>query len=107
MKGFQIKINDRDLSAGVNDIGMSYIFINCMDGVCRISVRGIDHAVGKKYIWAEEQIEFGQRVEFEFRDVDCVSPPIEESETEVISMDDIKLESYRRAKKFLKEEGLL
>ena len=45
MKGFNIKINGRALSAGVNDVGMSFIFLNCMDGECRITVRGVDHIV--------------------------------------------------------------
>lgn len=107
MKGFNIKINGRALSAGVNDVGMSFIFLNCMDGECRITVRGVDHIVGKQYVWAEEQMELGQKVEFEFRDVDSVSQPIEVSEAEVMSLDDIKLEAYRSAKKTLQEEGVI
>lgn len=107
MKGFNIKINGRALSAGVNDVGMSFIFLNCMDGECRITVRSVDHIVGKQYVWAEEQIEFGQKVEFEFSDVDSVSQPIEVSEAEVMSLDDIKLEAYSRAKKTLQEEGVI
>ena len=107
MKGFNIKINGRTLSAGVNDVGMSFIFLNCMDGECRITVRGVDRIVGKRYVWAEEQMELGQKVEFEFSDVDSVSQPIEVSEAEVMSLDDIKLEAYRRAKKTLLEEGVI
>lgn len=107
MKGFKIQINGRSLSVGVNDTGMSYIFLNCMDGECHISVRGVDHVAGKQYVWAEEQIEFGQYIEFEFTDIDSVSEPVKASETKVMSIDDIKLEAYRRAKRFLKEEGIL
>ncbi|MBO8477859.1 MAG: hypothetical protein IAB80_03055 [Bacteroidetes bacterium] len=107
MKGFNIKINGRTLSAGVNDVGMSFIFLNCMDGECRITVRGVDRIVGKRYVWAEEQMELGQKVEFEFSDVDSVSQPIKVSEAEMMSLDDIKLEAYRRAKKTLLEEGVI
>lgn len=107
MKGFKIQINGRSLSVGVNDTGMSYIFLNCMDGECRISVRGVDHVAGKKYIWVEEQIKFGQHIAFEFTDIDSVSVPVKVSETKAMSIDEIKLEAYRRAKNFLKEEGIL
>lgn len=95
------------MSAGVNDVGMSFIFLNCMDGECRITVRGVDRIVGKRYVWAEEQMELGQKVEFEFSDVDSVSQPIKVSEAEMMSLDDIKLEAYRRAKKTLLEEGVI
>lgn len=107
MKGFKIQINGRSLSVGVNDTGMSFIFLNCMDGECHISVRGVDHVTGKKYVWTEEKIEFGQHIEFEFTDIDSVSVPVKVSETKVMSIDDIKLDAYRSAKNFLKEEGIL
>ena len=89
MKGFKIKINGKSLSIGVNDIGVSSIFINCMDGECHISVRGVDHVTGTRYVWVEEQIEFGQRIEFDFTDIDSESIPLIESDAEVMNIDDI------------------
>lgn len=107
MKGFKLKINDKHISAGVGENGVFSVFINCLNNECHITVFGTDHTEGKKYVWENVQIEFGQSIEFEFTDIDSVSVPVKMYETEVMSVDDIKLESYRKIKIFLKQEGIL
>lgn len=107
MKGFKLKINDRPILAGVGENGVSSVFINCFNNECHITVFGIDHTEGKKYVWTNGLIGFGQLIEFEFTDLDSISVPVKVSETKVMSVDDIKLESYRKVKNFLKKEGIL
>lgn len=105
MKGFELKYNDKVITASIEN-GVTSIFLSKVEDDIRLDFGGLDCCNNQHVTWFQSIIHEGDEMKIKIVDVTKVADVIKSKPRKKDSLEN-KLIEYRGIKKYLEKEGII